>query len=80
MDKRQKQELEMFAIVIQKSFIRQQILFLKEIVFVMNPKFFWIRNVHKINSTTKPDLAGSKENLPGQNQVWTLFLTCQVLF
>jgi len=27
------------------------------------------RNVHEINSTTKPDLAGSKENLPGQNQV-----------
>jgi hypothetical protein len=27
-----------------------------------------------------PDLAGSKENLPGQNQVWTLLLTCQVLF
>jgi len=25
--------------------------------------------VHEINSTTKPDLAGSKENLPGQNQV-----------
>jgi hypothetical protein len=31
-------------------------------------------------SKTKPDLAGSKENLPGQNQVWTLLLTCQVLF
>jgi len=25
--------------------------------------------VHEINLTTKPDLAGSKENLPGQNQV-----------
>jgi hypothetical protein len=32
-----------------------------------------LRNVHKINSTTKPDLAG-------QNQVWTLLFTCQVLF
>jgi len=39
-----------------------------------------LRNVPEINSTTKPDLAGSKENLPGQNQVWTLLLTCQVLF
>jgi len=39
-----------------------------------------LRNVHEINSTTKPDLAGSKENLPGQNQVWTLLLTCHVWF
>jgi hypothetical protein len=31
-------------------------------------------------SKSKPDLAGSKENLPGQNQVWSLSLTCQVLF
>jgi len=26
-------------------------------------------------SKSKPDLAGSKENLPGQNQVWSLPLT-----
>jgi hypothetical protein len=41
-----------------------------------------VRNVHKIvsrfpffeaeTSTTKPDLAGSKENLPGQSQVGSL--------
>jgi len=31
-------------------------------------------------SKLKPDLAGSKENLPGQNQVGSLPLTCQVFF
>jgi hypothetical protein len=32
----------------------------------------------ELKSKSKPDLAGSKENLPGQNQVWSLLLTCQV--
>jgi hypothetical protein len=34
------------------------------------------------NSKSKPDLAGSKENLPGQNQSQNQVaaLTCQVLF